>query len=179
MMEKEVKLLDVNVEDMEKLLLEKGAVLFSDENQLNRILDTSDNKIRQTLPGYLRIRSSVNLMNGETHTFLTLKKKHFVEGLRVYEETETEISDINSTIAIFENLGYKVVNQNEKKRKSFKYQDVRFDLDVWDEEMKLNPYLEIEVPSRERLEEIIEEFGFDRKKISTKSIRDIVSEQNG
>lgn len=178
MMELEVKLLNVDLDKIEKLLISKGAKLFAEENQLNRIIDTEDNKIRTSVPGYMRIRSYKDFISGEQKNLLTLKVKHITPGIRSYEEIETEISDVESTVSIFEHLGYKIINQNAKHRKSYSYEDVRFDLDEWDEEMGLNPYLEIEVPYKERLDEIIEEFGFDRKNISTKSIRDIVSEQN-
>lgn len=177
-MELEVKLLNVDLKEVEELLIKKGAKLFSEEEQLNRIIDTDDNKIRKEVPGYLRIRSYKDFIKKEEGHLLTLKVKQSAEGVRAYQEVETEILNPNEAVKIFEHLGYKIINQNSKHRKSYSYKDVRFDLDVWDDEMGINPYLEIEVPYPERLDEIIDEFGFDRKNISTKSIRDIVSEQN-
>lgn len=49
MEEKEVKVLNINKEEIEKKLIEAGAVLIKDENQINIRFDTENNFLKKKL----------------------------------------------------------------------------------------------------------------------------------
>lgn len=178
MIELEVKVLNIDIDKVVSLLEDKNAKKISEEQQVNIVLDSPDCYVKNKVNGYIRIRSYVNSMNGESKSLLTLKKKIEEVGIRKNLEIETEISDVEATIDILSELGLVVLYKNSKKRISYLYSDVRFDIDCWDEELGIKPYLEIEVKSKERLEEIIEEFGFDRKLVSTKSFKELIEEKD-
>ena len=177
--ELEVKVLTIDIDDIISKLESKGADKVAEEIQLNTVLDTKDYYIETHINGYLRIRSLVNTLTREKKSVLTLKKKISDKNVRESIEIETEINDHESMIRIMEELGLTVLYENTKKRTSYLYNDVRFDIDIWDEELGIKPYLEIEVPSEERLEQIINEFDIDRKYVSTKSIKELLEERDG
>lgn len=70
----EVKVLNIDLGEMERKLEDLGAKLIAKEYQKNIILDTKDRYIEKELNSYLRIREMKNLLNNETTTELTLKK---------------------------------------------------------------------------------------------------------
>ena len=70
----EVKVLNVNLDEMEKRLIKIGAKLLSKEYQVNTIFDSEDNYIEDRLNSYLRIRETQNLLTQEKNINLTLKK---------------------------------------------------------------------------------------------------------
>ena len=65
-----------------------------------------------------------------------------------------------------------------KERDSYLYKDARFDFDEYDKETFDRPYLEIEVKSDEKLEELIKEFNIERKNITTKNINELRKDHN-
>ncbi|NYB72547.1 class IV adenylate cyclase [Sedimentibacter hydroxybenzoicus DSM 7310] len=176
MREKEVKVLNIDKQDIEKKLISLGATLIKDENQINYRFDTEDGCLKKTYNGYLRIRITENLLNGEIKHTLTFKKSINRDKLRVNEEIETEISDWNSTAKIIELLGYKMKRPGHKHRKSYEYEGIIFEIDTWDKQTYSKPYLEIEMNSEDELEKAIKLLNLDRSKITTKPIDELSKE---
>ncbi len=170
MREREVKVLNIDKDEIEKKLKEVGAVLLKDEEQTNIRFDTDDNFLKETYNGYLRIRITNNLLDGKVKNTLTFKKSISRDKMRVNEETETEISNFEETIKILEFLGYNQKRPGYKHRKSYLYDNIIFEIDTWDIDTYSKPYLEIEISSEEELEKAIELLQLDRKQITTKSI---------
>ena len=134
MKEKEVKVLNIDKEEIERKLINIGANLIKDENQINYRFDTDDGFLKKTYNGYLRIRITKNLLNGEVKHTLTFKRALKRNTLRINEETETEISDWESTAKILVFLGYKQKRPGYKHRRSYKYDNIIFEIDTWDED---------------------------------------------
>ncbi|WP_312699992.1 class IV adenylate cyclase [Sedimentibacter sp.] len=176
MREKEVKVLNIDKQDIERKLISLGATLIKDENQINYRFDTEDAFLKKTHNGYLRIRTTENLLNGETKHTLTFKRSINRDKLRVNEETDTEISDWSSTAKIIELLGYKMKKPGHKHRKSYEYEGILFEIDTWDKETYSKPYLEIEMSSEDELEKAIELLDLDRSQITTKPIDELSKE---
>lgn len=172
----EVKVLNIDLEEMEKKLLELKAHLISQEYQKNLIFDSRDSFIEMDLNSYLRIREVKNFLTDETNIKLTLKQNISTEGLRQNIETTTEIDDKESMIYILEKLGYDIKEEGTKFRKSYLYENIRFDLDKWDEKTYPYPYMEIEVENQKDLEKAISLLNIDRSNISTKSIIELKKE---
>ncbi len=170
MREREVKVLNIDKDEIEKKLKKIGAVLIKDEEQTNIRFDTNDNFLKETYNGYLRIRITNNLLDGKIKNTLTFKKSISRDKMRVNEETETEISNCEETIKILKFLGYDKKRPGYKHRRSYLYDNIIFEIDTWDKDTYAKPYLEIEMSSEEELEKAIKLLGLDRKQITTKSI---------
>ena len=66
MREREVKVLNIDKEEIEQKLTDLGAVLVKDEDQINYRFDTDDSFLKKTYKGYLRIRITKYNILGET-----------------------------------------------------------------------------------------------------------------
>ena len=173
MKEREVKVLNIDKDEIENRLKDIGAVLLKDEEQTNIRFDTEDNFLKKTYNGYLRIRTTKNLLNGKLINTLTFKKSLSRDKMRVNEETETEISNCKETIKILEFLGYNKKRPGYKHRRSYTYENIIFEIDTWDKDTYSKPYLEIEISSEEDLEKAIKLLQLDREQITTKSIDEL------
>lgn len=173
MREKEVKVLNIDKDEIENKLVNLGAVLIKDEEQINIRFDTEDCMLKKKLNGYLRIRITKDLIKGETKNTMTFKKSISREKLRINEETETEISDVEETIKIIEILGYNKKRPGYKHRRSYLYDNIIFEIDTWDKETYPKPYLEIEMSTEEELEKAIALLNLDRSQITSKSIGEL------
>lgn len=166
----EVKVIGIDLDILEKRLKKLGAGLISFEKQKNIILETDEKFKEKGLDGYLRIREIDNRLLNRVDREITLKENVSRDGVRENIEIESNISDIDSMLAILSKLGYEVSKVGYKIRKSYMYEEMRFDLDTWDEDTYPEPYMEIEVKDKEDLEKAIEILKLDRKNITTKSI---------
>lgn len=173
----EVKVLNIDLDEVEKKLKDIGAKLIAEEYQINTVLDSKDEYIQKELDSYLRIRETKNSLTGEDNIKLTLKKNIGNGKTRQNIETTTEIEDKESMIAILKDLKYEVVEEGHKERISYIYDNIRFDLDKWDKETYPHPYMEIEVEEEEDLEKAINLLNIDRTHISTKSIVELKEEK--
>ena len=173
MKESEVKVLNIDKDEIEKKLIDLGAKLIKDENQINYRFDTEDGYLKKTYNGYLRIRITENLLNGETKNTLTFKRSLKRNTLRINEETDTDISDWESTAKILELLGYKQKKPGYKHRRSYIYDNIIFEIDTWDKDTYSKPYLEIEMSTEEELEKAILLLDLDRSQVTTKPIDEL------
>lgn len=173
MKEREVKVLNIDKDEIEKKLKDVGAVLLKDEEQTNIRFDREDGFLKKQYNGYLRIRTTKNLQNGDIKNTLTFKRSLSRDKLRVNEETETGISNCEETIKILQFLGYNKKRPGYKHRKSYCYENIIYEIDTWDQETYSKPYLEIEMSSEEELEKAIELLKLDRNQITTKSIDEL------
>jgi len=173
MKEREVKVLNIDKDEIEKKLKDMGAALLKDEEQTNIRFDTSDNFLKETHNGYLRIRTTKNLLDGKIKNTLTFKKSISRDKIRVNEETETEISNCEETMKILEILGYNKKRPGYKHRRSYSYDNIVFEIDTWDKDTYPKPYLEIEVSSEGDIEKAVKLLDLDIKQITTKSIDEL------
>lgn len=174
--EVEIKVLNIDLDEVEEKLKNIGAKLIANEYQINTVLDSDDRYIENELNSYLRIRETKDLLTDNASIRLTLKKNISHEKLRKNIEITTKIQDKESMISILKNLKYSIIKEGYKRRKSYVYQNIRFDLDKWDKETYPYPYMEIEVEKEEDLEKAINLLNIDKTNISTKSIMELESE---
>lgn len=167
--ELEVKILNIDLDEMEEKILGLGGKLICHEYQENIIIDKENLEIQQA-NNYMRIRKTKSLLDGSEDQTLTFKKSISNDGIRINQEINTGVENYNSLIEIFSSLGYSIISRGYKTRKSYKLNKLRFDLDVWDKETYPNPYMEIEVEDEEDLKNIIRELEIDEANVSTKSI---------
>lgn len=174
--ELEVKILNIDLEEMEKLIISLGGTLIAKEVQVNTLIDSTERPIKESINAYLRLRETKDLLNNKSDMTLTLKKIISTEGLRENIEINSRVDNKEAILNIFKELGYDILEEGYKERKSYNLHNARFDLDIWDEKTYPFPYMEIEVESQEALDKIIQLLGISETNISTKSIMELKSE---
>lgn len=176
--ELEVKILNIDLDEMEKKIINLGGKLIAKEFQVNTLIDSTNKPIKESINAYLRLRETKDLLNNKSDITLTLKKIISTDGLRENIEINSEIENKEAILKIFNELGYDLLEEGYKERKSYILHKGRFDLDVWDEKTYPYPYMEIEVESQEDLEKIIKLLDISKENISTKSIMELKKELN-
>lgn len=176
--ELEVKVLDVDINQIQIKLKNLNAVLIKKELQVNTLIDSYETPIKTITDGYLRIRESKDLVNNTNKTTLTFKKNVENRDMRENIEYNVGIENRDSMVELLKALGYNNIKIGYKERTSYNLNDARIDIDIWDKETYPHPYIEIEVKTQEKLYEIINILGISRENISTKSILELRKELN-
>lgn len=175
----EIKVLNIDVDEIKKKLIEIGAKKVKDELQNNIVFDTDEYLSKNDIDGYLRVRSVRDLIQKNEHHEFTLKKKLCVdENSRVHEEVETNVENPNVIVKIMEAIGVKVLHTGEKHRESYEFEGILFEIDTWDEKTYPDPYMEIEVLKEEDLQRAIEYLELSESQLTTKSINKLREEKN-
>ncbi len=177
MLELEVKILNMDLNILEDRIKSIGGRFVSEENQINTIFDNKDMQIEDYLKSYLRIRETQ--VDGKEDIRMTLKKS--IKSTSVRENIEYDVklkdkTDKENMIKIFALLGYDISNIGYKNRRSYVFENIRFDLDTWDKETYPNPYMEIEVEKSQDLDRILDMLQIPRENVSTKSITELKKE---
>ncbi|MBI4870085.1 MAG: class IV adenylate cyclase [Candidatus Riflebacteria bacterium] len=124
MAEIEVKVLDVDPDDLRRKLLELGAVLVKKGREVNQMFDFPDGGLHQR-GGYIRIRAF------EGKSILTFKERLPTTGFKESHEHETEVRDAEATRRILEGVGLVLGRTDEKDRESYRLGEILFELDHW------------------------------------------------
>lgn len=174
--ELEVKVLDVDIEIMQELILSKGGKLIGRENQVNTLIDSSQRPIKSFMDAYLRIRENHNSLDNSKTTTFTLKKNILNDDLRENEEYNVLVDDKETLLDIMKNLGFDDIKVGYKERLSYSFLNGRVDIDIWDKKTYPYPYMEIEVGNKNDLKKILEELKVPKEKVSKLSIVELQKE---
>lgn len=157
MQEIEVKVLEVNREEVVAKLLERGAKLILDSDLIDTIFDTPDLAL-DTRGELLRIRQEDN------ESILTFKAAPTkIARIKSSKETELIISDSAAFQSILESLNMKPVRTLNKHRTSYRLDNVRFDFDKLLGENDFVPeYLEVETDNQDVLLATLSDLGFTK-----------------
>ncbi len=156
MKEVEAKILEINKEKTVKNLTASGASRVFDGEILTLFLDFPDNRIHKR-------RDVLRLRKEGDKSELTYKKIEENKAVKQAQEYSVEISDIETTQNILQNLGLGVTQKMEKHRLSYKIGHVRFDIDRYTGEYRFIPeFLEIEGPE-EDIKKYAKVLGFQEK----------------
>lgn len=155
----EVRVLNIDKDDLISKLKDNNAELIGDWHQIRYVYDFNpkqDNK-------WIRLRT-----NG-IKTTLTIKEVHnkTIDGTK---ELEIEVSNIETTHQILEKLGYKRRSIQENKRIRYMLNDVEVDIDTWP---YLNTYVEFEGNSEEQIKDVFKLLDLDYKDAITDNAQDI------
>lgn len=174
--ELEVKVLDIDVDGIQEMILSKGGLLIGKEKQVNTLIDSTDRPIKSFMDAYLRIRENHNLMDDSRKVTFTLKKNLPNSSIRENEEYNVEIEDRDTLLKILANLGFDKTAIGYKDRTSYSFHQAKIDIDVWDMETYPYPYMEIEVQNEQDLEAILRELEIPDEKVSRLSIVELQQE---
>lgn len=172
MEEIEVKFLNINPEEIQKKLEGIGAEKVGEYFQKWRVFDYPDWRLDKQ-GAWLRLRDE-----GDGRVTLSFKQRLGMSDQTGsndtgMEEIEAHVNDFDKVVAIFQKLGFIEKHYAEKKRIRWKKDDTEFDIDFYPE---LEPYLEIETTSWEKIDEMTALLGLkkeDRKIFSANQVYDM------
>lgn len=160
--EYEVRVLEVNVEDIERKLKEVGASFEWDLLQRRYVYDF----IPKVDSKWIRLRT-----NGEKTT-LTIKNLVTSE-IDGTQELEIVVDDFDRCNLILQELGYEARNYQENRRIQYTLNGVEIDIDSWP---MIPTYLEIEGPSEESVYETLSLLGYSREEATTRDVDGVYSD---
>ncbi|MDB2151522.1 class IV adenylate cyclase [Clostridium butyricum] len=177
MHELETRIIDIDVDNIRKILLENNAQKVKSEDQINDIYDFQDGRLLAQ-KGYARIRTVNDLLLNKTIVFMTTKKMISQERFKIMEENETVIDDKTMGEGIFKSLGLIKKESIKKYRESYRLFNSLIEIDINDKSFCPFPYLEIETSSEEELEKIVTILGYTLEDTTSATIYDILKERN-
>ena len=155
----EAKFFPVNKTGFRKKLKSLGAILVFPERKMKTVLGDKRNNPRLRCD-YIRIRNEGNLIRLSA-------KIHANEGGRLTDQKETyvEVNDFDKIVEIIKRSGLKLTYYQEKLRETWELDGAEIVIDTWP---GLEPIIEIEADSKEKVKNIAKKMGFDwNKKILT------------
>ena len=163
--EYEVRVLEINVEEMKEKLDKVGATLIEDVYQKRYVYDfnpVNPNK-------WIRLRTNGN------KTTLTIKDvtSSKIDGT---SELEIEVNDFDRTSEILQELGYKPRGIQENKRIKYDLNGVEIDIDTWP---RIPTYLEIEASSEQEVYDTLKILGIPKEKATALDVQSIYIEKYG
>ncbi len=154
MKEIEVKVIEIDQQEVEKKLSSLGAKKIGEYQVESIIFDDSENNLNKKL-NLLRLRKKGKI-------YLTFKEKAEKGFVKIAEETEVEVSDFEKMKLILEKIGFISSKTQPKKRITYKLKNSLVEIDDY---FVLPVFLEVESPTEEELKEILDLFEFEKEKI--------------
>ncbi|WP_243343667.1 class IV adenylate cyclase [Anaerococcus sp. AGMB09787] len=167
----EVKVLNIDIDEMKEKLESHGAKLINHEFQKNYTFKPAGDKGFDN--GYLRLRETTYEDKAHKDRELTFKEVKEVNDVRINNEYTVNIDSVTMMIKIFQFLGVELEYEGHKERISYSYKGQRFDIDIWDDKTYPDPYMEIEFTNQSKIDEIIDDLDIDRSNVTNKSITEL------
>ena len=155
----EVRVLDIDVDEICKKLEEFGAEKTGEYDQKRYVYDV----IPKEEGKFIRLRT-----NG-LKTTLTYKDKKYTS-MSSTKELELEIEDFDKAHMLLTAAGLNIDKYVENKRISYKYSDVEFDIDCYP---MIPPYMEIEASDEDTVNEYISKLGLSDHEATFDSLKKI------
>ncbi|EES50286.1 CYTH domain-containing protein [Clostridium botulinum] len=176
MQEIETRIMDIDIDNIRKLLIDNGAENIKKEDQINDIYDFEDGKLLSN-KGYARIRTVTDNINNKVAYYMTTKKMLSQERFKVMEENEVIVNDKKMAEGIFKSLGLKLKESNKKYRESYRIFDSLVEIDINEKKFCPFPYLEIETTSEGNLDKVVKLLGYTLEDTTSQTIYDILAER--
>ena len=151
MEEIEVKFLNIDPASIESKLKSIGAERIFEKIYRRRVFDYPDLRLHKK-GAWIRLRDEgekITLAYKERIGMKTFDGKTNDDSM---EEIEVNVSDFNKTAELLDKIGLIEKFYQENRRIRYQLDDIEFDIDFWPQ---LDPYLEIEAPSWEKIDEAI------------------------
>jgi len=159
MEEIEVKFLNIDPKLIEKKLKEIGAKKVFEKFYKRKVFDYPDLRFDK-IGAWIRLRDEGNKIMLTFKQRIGVKTHDGKTSDESMEETEIEVSDFEKTAEFLTKIGLKEKFYEENKRIRYQLGDIEFDIDFWPQ---LEPYLEIEAPSWEKIDKAIKLLNLDPK----------------
>lgn len=151
MEEIEVKFLNINPVSLEKKLAKIGSKKIFEKLYQRKVFDYPDLRFDKQ-GAWVRLRDEGDKITLTFKQRLGVKTHDGTTNDSGMEEIEVIVSDFKKTAEILSRIGLKEKHYTENKRIRYQLGDIEFDIDFWPQ---LEPYLEIEAPSWEKIDEAI------------------------
>ncbi|WP_297635438.1 CYTH domain-containing protein [uncultured Clostridium sp.] len=175
--ELETRIINIDVEDLRKKLIELKAEKVKVEDQINDLYDFEDKRLLNE-KGYARIRTVYDNLRNKEVIFMTTKKLLSQDKFKVMEENEVIVDDKVMAEGIFKSLGLKLYQSIKKYRESYRLENGLVEIDINDKSFCPFPYIEIETDSEENLAKILSLLGYTMKDTTSKTIYTLIEEFN-
>ncbi len=166
MKEVEVKIKNINKRDIIKKVTDLGAQKIFSGKVIDFRFDTPERDLSRQGKA-LRIRQKGR------HIYLNVKgKKKSVESIHGREELGVRISNFKTMQKMLQELGYIKIFELTKYRTEYRLKDINFDIDEY---IGLDPILEIESTSYDKVEKYIKKLEINEEDIGRVYIREILA----
>ena len=161
--EHEIKILDINVNEIRSKLDKIGAVFVAEKNMRRYVYDIKNNTDGKE--SWLRLRDT-----GEKIT-LTIKEIH-TDDIDGTKELEVDVGEFDKTNIILKKIGFIPKAYQENKRLSYRLNNnkVKIEIDFWP---KIPPYIEIEADSNEQIKHTVKLLGFKMSDTTSIGVRKV------
>lgn len=168
MKEIEAKILEINRQKITETLEAKGASKIFDSEITTVFLDFQNGSIGKR-------RDVLRLRKIRNKTELTYKKVNTTQEVKEAEETNVEVSNYETALAILQSIGLTIRELMQKHRISYRLGEVRFDIDRYIGDYGFIPeFLEIE-GDVESIHKYAELLGFQPKDCLSWSTSELVN----
>ena len=169
MLEKEIKILEIDVPKVQKKLEELWAKKTF-EGYIHDIyydFPWEDKNKMEANKRIFRVRKKWDIHMYTIKRKRTKKEEWGQKGLKIADEWEREITDVESFTKVLEKYGMKATREKKKYRISYALDWIEFDIDdyFWqDDRKKIPPLLEIEAPSKKEIKKWIKKLDLENHK---------------
>ena len=170
MLEKEIKILEVNIDSLQEKL-ENFWAKKTFEGYIHDIYyDFPEDKGKNKMEANKRIFRVRKKWDIHMYTIKRKrnKKSEWAEKwLKIADEGEREITDIESFTKVLEKYGMKQIREKKKYRISYALDDCEFDIDDYfygDDRALIPPLLEIEAKTKEQIQKWIKKLWLEKHK---------------
>ncbi|MBC7474090.1 MAG: class IV adenylate cyclase [Candidatus Sericytochromatia bacterium] len=170
MHEIEVKVLNINLDQIKEKLHSLKAEFYKKEFQTNYMFDYADNRFFDK-GGYVRIRKIKNLLNNDVKILVTFKELISKDQFKVSKEIEFYSDNMESTKDFLQALGLKLIRVDEKIRESYKLDEGLIEIDTW---AGVPTYLEAESDTKENVETLLHKIGYNIEQSTSMSLAEIL-----
>ena len=149
----EVKFLSVDIDDIRNRLEAIGAVCTQPMRQMRRVLIEEPWHVEEG--SFIRIRDEGDKV---TMVYKRHAKNDADAKIDSAKEIETTVGDFDATVGIFEASGWYHTTYQESRRENWMLGDVEVVIDEWP---WIDPYIEIEADSEQKVKDVARQLGFD------------------
>lgn len=169
----EVKILEVNRQEVENRLIQLGARLSFDDEMSAWFFDKPGGEIYKR-GDVLRLRKE------GPQSVLTYKKHVSMGEAKIMEETETVVADPEKMSLILQASGFEVIKHTRKYRTEYAMPDAHIVFDDYQDELGAIPeFIEVEAKDMDTLRKVVEMLGFSMDQCLNWSTKELVAHYLG
>lgn len=170
MNEIEVKVLNVNCEEIKTKIKSLGGVLVKNEFQENHIFSLPEDI---KTGGYIRIRVIEDSLTNSKKIFLCGKKLISQSKFRKMDESEFEVNSFKEAFNFLNMINIKFLHKENKKRESYKLNNTLIEFDTWDKSIFPDTYIEIEAENEKDLLSTLSLLNINKENVTSKGLLEI------
>lgn len=177
-METEIKVLDIDIDEVRNKVKELGCPMVKKENQENYLYKLPKSLQAQDKIGFVRIRKTHSLIDGKDKIILCTKILISQNETRTAEEEEIEVLDFEGCRRLVSSLDLEFIKRFDKYRESYILDDVLIEIDILDKNEFPDPYIELEGNSKDEIYAVLDKLSLPRQKATSLRLDEIKALRN-